>query len=339
MNPNLNRTAQPNRSSQTRWWNSRNARRLRGNKLSLIGFGLVTFFVLIAAFAPLLAPPTGLCLRDLGGSSDDPGVVLLPLNPGLWQALFLTPESCLQIPRYSLASQPVSPSATTPFGTVQGYDIRYGLVWGTRTALTFGIVVVSINIVIGVLIGLIAGYFGGVIDDLMMRFTDIVLAFPSIVLTMVLVAILGQGLFNIGLSFVLVGWPFYARLIRGEVLRVRQLEYIEAARALGSGHAKTLVRHVAPNALGPLLSVGVLDLGTVPLIVGALSFIGLGTPPGFADWGQLIQFAQQWVQGPPDDPFAYWYVSLYPGLCVLLYSLGWNLVGDALQDSQNVRAR
>lgn len=303
------------------WWDAKPLRRLRRNPLAWFGSALVVFFALVALGAPLLAPPTGNCARDLGTEAPT------------WRAVLWPPESCYQMTRFDLVPEPSPPRREAPLGSVQGYDIRYGLVWGTRTALVFGLVVVAVNILTGVAVGLAAGFFGGALDNLLMRFTDVVLAFPGLVLTLVIVAILGQGLFNVGLAFAMVGWPLYARVVRAEVLRVRRLEYVEAAHALGASGGRMMLRHILPNAWTPLLVLAVLDLGTIPLSVGALSFLGLGTAPGFADWGQLIGLAQGWVQGPPDRPFAYWYVSVFPGLAIVLYSLGWNLLGDALQEA------
>ena len=124
-----------------------------------------------------------------------------------------------------------------------------------------------------------------------------------------------------------------------DVLRLRELEFVTAAHALGVGRWRVALRHVLPNAVGPLFSLMVLLMGTVPIAVGTLSFLGLGPPPGSADWGQLVSLAQGWIQGPPGNPFAYWYVTLFPGLCTVLYSLGWNLLGDALSDDLDPRNR
>jgi peptide/nickel transport system permease protein len=322
------------RPTQT-WWNSRPWRRLRRNPLAVIGALLVLSFLVLAVFSPLFATPNANCLRDLGYPEQrSPGI----LEPVIWQAVINAPASCYTISRYSFDREPTPPDARAGLGTVQGYDIRYGLIWGTRTMLTLGIVIVGATLTIGVLVGLIAGFFGGILDNALMRLTDVIFAFPSLVLNIVLVAIFGPSLWNIALSFVIVGWPSYARVIRGEVLRVRNLEYVEAAKALGASPARMMFIHVLPNVLGTLMVLAVLDMGTIPLFAGALSFLGLGTPVGYADWGQLVQFAQAWIQGPPGQPFAYWYVSFFPGFTILLFSLGWNLLGDALQAAFDPRA-
>jgi peptide/nickel transport system permease protein len=324
-----------NSSASRGRWNSRPVRRLRRNPIAIIGAGLVIAFLILAIFAPVFATPNTNCLRDLGYSEKRTPTILEPV---IWRAVINAPASCYTISRYSFSREPTPPDARAQLGTVQGYDIRYGLIWGARTMLTLGIVIVGATVILGAMIGLISGFYGGIIDNALMRLTDVIFAFPSLVLNIVLVAIFGPSLWNIALSFVIVGWPSYARVVRGEVLRVRNLEYVEAARALGASQGRTMFRHVLPNTLGSLTVLAVLDMGTIPLFAGALSFLGLGTPVGYADWGQLVQFAQAWIQGPPGQPFAYWYVSFFPGLTILLFSLGWNLLGDALQAAFDPRA-
>ncbi len=332
----MTRTApDPNQAKRPSLWRSRPWRRFRRSRLAIFGASIVIAFLTLAVFAPLFATPNPNCLRDLGVAEGHTPTIL---EGTLWRAVVFAPDSCYTITRYSFSSEPTPPGATALLGTVRGYDIRYGLIWGTRTMLTLGFVVVGATAIIGALVGLIAGFFGGIVDTLLMRLTDIIFAFPSLVMNIVLVAIFGPSLWNIALSFVIVGWPGYARVVRGEVLRVRALEYIDAAHALGATPWRIMLRHVLPNSVGALTVLTVLDMGTIPLFAGALSFLGLGTPLGYADWGQLVQFAQAWIQGPPGAPFAYWYVSFFPGLTILLFSLGWNLLGDALQDAFDPRA-
>lgn len=305
----------------------------RRNLPARIGAALVAAFVLVALLAPLLAPPQGNCRRDL--SLSDTQVWPGPL--AYVREVLAPPPACLQMPRQGFASQPTPPQVGAPLGRVNGYDIRYGLVWGTRTALFLGITVVTISLAVGGLVGLLAGYFGGALDNVLMRLTDVTFAFPGLVL--VLVAALGPGLGNIILALSLVSWVGIARVLRSEVLRLREVEFVAAARGLGLRHLRIAFRHILPNALGPVLSLVVLEMGSLPILAGALSFLGLGTPVGFADWGQLIALAQKWIQGPSGQPFAYWYVTLFPGLCIALYSLGWNLLGDAVSESFDPRNR
>lgn len=300
-----------------------------------VGTVLVGLFVLLALLAPLLAPPQGNCRRALGLAAGQ----RLP-GPGAYlRELVAPPAPCLEMPREGFAAEPTPPGPGAPLGRVAGYDIRYGLIWGTRTAFFLGLTVLAVTVSVGSLVGLVAGFFGGLVDTLLMRLTDLVLAFPALVLMLVLVAALGSGLQSIVIALCLVSWAGPARLVRADVLRLRELEFVTAAHALGVGRWRVALRHVLPNAVGPLFSLMVLLMGTVPIAVGTLSFLGLGPPPGSADWGQLVSLAQGWIQGPPGNPFAYWYVTLFPGLCTVLYSLGWNLLGDALSDDLDPRNR
>ena len=300
-----------------------------------VGAAVVGLYVLVALLAPLLAPPQGNCRRDLGLAAGQ----VYPGPLAYVREVLRPPDSCLQMPRVGFAAQPRAPAPDAPLGRVGGYDIRYGLVWGTRTALFLGVTVVGLSVLIGGAVGLLAGFFGGVMDNLLMRVTDVTFAFPGLVLVLVLVAALGPGLGNIILALSLVSWTALARVVRSEVLRVREQEYVAAARSLGASPLRVALRHVLPGSLGPLASLVVLEMGGLPIVAGALSFLGLGTPAGFADWGQLIALAQPWIQGPAGQPFAYWYVTLFPGVCIALYSLGWNLVGDALGEGLDPRNR
>jgi peptide/nickel transport system permease protein len=329
--------AAPARQTQESFWNSRVARRFRRNKLAIAGLLISLLFVIVALFAPLFAPPQGNCLRDLNvpvGSS-----VYNPTGALFWKAIFAPPGSCFAITRISYSLVPTPPGQEALLGTSGGYDIHYGLVWGTRTAFQLALLVVVPTILIGIVIGAASGFFGGWIDNALMRFVDVIFAFPGLILNIVIVSILGKGLDKIALAFVIVGWAAYSRVIRGEILKVRALEYVDAARALGAGNARMIFKHVLPNALTTLIVIVVLDFGTVPLQAAALSFLGLGTPPGYADWGQMISFARAFIVGPPGSPFGYWFVSFFPAITILLFGLGWSLLGAALRDALDPRER
>jgi peptide/nickel transport system permease protein len=326
------------KASQESWWNSRVMRRFRRNRLAVTGLFISLFFVLIASFAPLLALPQGNCLRDLNvpeGSS-----VYNPVGALFWKAIFAPPQSCFSINRLSFSSVPTPPGVDgAVLGTTAGYDIFYGLVWGARTAFQLALMVVAATLLIGLVVGSIAGYFGGWIDNLFMRLVDIVFAFPGLILTVVIASILGKGLDKIALALIMVGWAGYARLVRGEILKTRALEFVDGARALGATDARIIFRHVLPNSLSALIAVVVLDFATVPLSAAALSFLGLGTPPGYADWGQMVAFARPTMIGPVGQPMAYWYTWFMPGATILLFGLGWSLLGDALRDALDPRER
>ncbi len=276
---------------------------IKKNPLSIIGLVLIITFAIIALFAPLIAPtPEG------------------QFNPYM-------------IPRDGYASTPEPPSAEHIFGTTQGqYDIFYGVIWGTRTAFQIGLIVMSAVLVIGIALGSIAGYFGGIIDEIIMRVTDIFLAFPPLILAMAVTIALGPRLESVMIAITVVSWPSYARVIRGDILAVREEDYIEASRSVGSSHLRVIVRHILPNSIYPVFIMASLDIGAVVLTAAALSFLGLGVPEGYADWGQMINFARNWIVGTPSNPFAYWHTVTIPGLFIFFFVMGWNLLGDALRD-------
>jgi len=277
-------------------------RRMRETPLSIVGLAIVIFFTIVAIAAPVLAPP----------------------RPG---------RDPYMIPRYGYSPIPKPPTPEHPFGLTQGqYDLYYGVIWGTRAAYRIGVLIIAVSALIGIVIGGIAGYYGGIIDEVLMRVTDIIFAFPGLILAMALVVAFGPGLDSVTLAMVLVWWPGYARLIRGEFLRIKSEDFVEAAKAIGCSDLRVIVKHILPNAIYPLLIMASLDIGSVVLVVAALSFLGLGAPEGYADWGQLISLSRNWITGRPGDPFAYWYVYTIPGLFLFLFVMGWNLLGDALRD-------
>ncbi|MGB5925736.1 MAG: ABC transporter permease [Dehalococcoidia bacterium] len=279
------------------------ARQLVRNPLSLMGIIIIVVFVIIAIFAPLIAPtPEG------------------HLNPYM-------------IPRDGYSATPQPPSEEHVFGTTQGqYDIFYGVIWGTRSAFQVGLIVIGVVLSIGIVLGSLAGYFGGLLDEVIMRITDIFMAFPGLILAMAIVAVLGPSLRSVMIALTVVAWPSYARLIRGDILQVREEDFIEASRGLGASSGRVIIRHALPNAIYPTLVMASLDIGAIVLAAAALSFLGLGAPEGYADWGQLTSFARNWIVGPPRDPLKYWYAVTIPGLFILFFVLGWNLLGDAFRD-------
>jgi peptide/nickel transport system permease protein len=202
-----------------------------------------------------------------------------------------------------------------------------------------GLQVIIAVLLIGIVLGSLAGYFGGVIDEVIMRATDIFLAFPPLILAMAIAIALGPSLDNVIRVLIVVTWPVYARLIRGDILAIREEGYIEAAKAVGCSHLRILMRHILPNAIYPTLIMASLDMGAVVLAAAALSFLGLGAPEGYADWGQMIGFSRNWIVGPPGDPLRYWYTVAIPGLFILFFVLGWNLLGDAFRDILDPKLR
>lgn len=281
---------------------NRIVKRFLKNKTSLFGLVLVVFFALVALFAPVLAPEDN------------------PHNP------YQMPQSS-----YQIAPQP--PSSQNIFGTTeQQYDLYYGVVWGTRLAFKIGITVTFFAFLIGLFVGGAAAYFGGKVDETLMRLTDVVFAVPSLVLAMVIAAMLGPDINNMMIALTAVAWPSYARLVRGDILSVKQRDFVTASRALGARGPHIIVRHILPNSIYPSVVVASLDIGYIVLTAASLSFLGLGAQPGTADWGQLIAMARNWVLGSSGNPFAYWHTVLIPGGAIFLFVLGWNLLGDAFRD-------
>ena len=277
-------------------------KRLLKNPLTIIGLVIILFFVFLAAFAPLLAPPP-------------------------------KPHDPFQMPHSGWKIAPSPPSADNPLGTLPSqYDILYGVIWGTRNAFRIGILVVAANLMVGIILGSLAGYFGGIFDEIIMRIADIFYAIPMLVMAMALVVALGRGLKSIIIVLIILGWPTYTRVIRSEVLVIRGMDYVQAARASGSSHLRTLVKHILPNSIFSVIIVGSMRIGTTVLTAAALSFLGLGSEQGYADWGQMVSTCRNWIVGPADNRLAYWYVVLIPGLVIALFVLGWNLLGDAIRD-------
>lgn len=326
------------------FWRSKSMKRFRRSPLAITGIVLVVFFVLVAVFAPQLTyyqlnTIRNTCVRDLGLSMDTTYKVLDPLTPVFWRAIVAPPGSCFTIPRASYSSVPTPPSGKLWMGaTSGGYDIYYGLVWGTRSAFYVGILVVGFGVLLGSLVGAVAGYAGGWVDNVIMRFVDVVLSMPNLVIAIVIVTILGQSLTHVMIAIAAVQWAPYSRILRGDIQAIKERDYVDSARALGARGPRVVLRHILPNAIVPLLIVASLDIGAIVLTAAALSFLGLGAPAGYADWGQMISFARDWIKGPPGQPLAYWFVSAWPGLVIVVFVLGWNLLGDAVRDVLDVRS-
>ncbi len=332
------------RDDQRGFWRSKAFKRFRRNPLAITGTVLVIFYILVAVFAPQLTyyqlkTIRNTCVRDLGLGFGETHKILEPWSPVFWRAIVAPPSTCFTIPRASYSAVPTPSSSKLWMGaTSGGYDLYYGLVWGTRSAFYVGILVVGFGVLFGALVGSIAGYTGGWLDNAIMRFVDVVLSMPSLVIAIVIVTILGQGLTHVMIAIAAVQWAPYSRILRGDIMAIKERDFIDGARALGARGPRVVLRHILPNSLGPLLVIASLDIGAIVLTAAALSFLGLGAPVGYADWGQMISFARDWIKGPPGQPLAYWFVSAWPGLVIVVFVLGWNLLGDAVRDVLDVRS-
>jgi len=283
--------------------------RIFRNPAAIIGFSLIFFFLGVAVLAPYIAPPK------------------YAHNPYL-------------MPHKGFSPTPKPPGDQNIFGTTSGqYDIFYGAVWGTRTAFKIGLFVVCIAALVGVAVGVIAGYYGGIIDEVLMRIVDIVFAIPLLVLTMAIVVAFGRGLENVMIALAMVQWRNYVRVMRSGILTLRELDFVQAAKVMGVSNTKIMLRHILPNGIYPVLVMAFMDIGSMVIVAAFMSFIGLGAPKGYADWGQMVALARNYIVGPPGDPLKYWYTIVIPGGCIILFVLAWNLIGDALRDAFDPKLR
>lgn len=219
-----------------------------------------------------------------------------------------------------------APSGAHWFGTDElGRDVLSRVIHGARLSVPLALLLVTLALVIGGSLGAIAGYFGGVVDAVVMRAADLVFAFPAIILAMVVTATLGPSIQNAVLALVVVSWPAYARVARGLVLSVGHADYVSSARLLGASARKALVRDVMPNVFGPILVLATLDLGNAVLLLSGLSFLGLGAQPPSAEWGAGVAEGIQYFQ--------YWWIGTFPGLAIFTVVLAFNFLGDALRDA------
>lgn len=262
--------------------------RLTKNKMALAGLVVVLFLVLVAVFAPALAP------HD-------------PYEQNLDKALL-----------------PLSPEY--PFGTDDlGRCVLSRIIFGTRISLRVGLLVTALTAFLGVGLGLVAGYYGGLADEIIMRLVDVLLAFPGLVLALAFVGLLGPGLFNVMLALALVGWTSYARLVRGAVLAVKAREFVESARAVGANDLHILYRHIVPNISAPVIVLATLDIGRVILTAASLSFLGLGAQPPVADWGAMLNSGKAFIRSAP-------HLTVFPGLAIMIAVMAFNFLGDGLRD-------
>lgn len=225
------------------------------------------------------------------------------------------------------------PSAAFPFGTDKlGRDILSRLLYGARISLLVGVAVVVGSGLIGGLFGLAAGWYGGWIDEIMMRVTDIFFAFPALILAMAIAAALGPSLENALIAITAVTWPVYARLVRGQILTLKQREFVEAARVIGVSDVRIVLRHLLPNSLAPLLVQASFDLGGAILSVAGLSFIGFGAQPPTPEWGVMISEGRNYLA-------TQWWLATFPALMILVVVAAFNLLGDGLRDLLDPRLR
>jgi peptide/nickel transport system permease protein len=291
-------TEQPGSRRQARWGQAyRTWLALRGNRLAMVGLVIVGFLILIAAIAPLIAPYS-------------------PITGGDLRLERLTP-----------------PSWAHPFGTDdQARDIFSRVIWGAQLTLMVVLLVAIIATPIGLAVGTTAGYFGGWVDVVLMRITDIFLAFPRLVLALAFASALGPGIENAIIAIAITSWPPYARLARAETLTIREADYIAAIRLQGASSSRIILGHVTPLCLSSVIVRVTLDMAGIILTAAGLGFLGLGAQPPQPEWGAMIAGGRRFI-------IDHWWVATMPGIAILVVSLGFNLLGDGLRDVFDPKAR
>jgi peptide/nickel transport system permease protein len=226
------------------------------------------------------------------------------------------------------------PNRQHPLGTDNmGRDLWARILFGARTSLMIGFTVTAFGAFIGTILGAMAGYFGGWVDEIIMRITDVFLAFPPLLLAIMMAAVLGPSITNTIIAITVTWWPWYARIIRGQAISVRERNYIKAAIVIGENDYTIIKRHLLPNIMTPVLVQATLDLGSAILVAAALSFIGLGTQPPAADWGVLVSDGRELLLS------GRWWLSVYPGLAIFLTVTALNLMGDGVRDAADPKTR
>lgn len=285
-------------------WTSRKTQQFLSNRLNIAGL----LFVSLIVFAAVFAAPIKIVIFDWA----------IPVQP-----FSITPYSPTE---QDLFNRLAAPSMDHLMGTDQlGRDIFSRVLYGARISLRIAVLVVSITVIIGTAVGVTAGYLGGWVDEALMRLVDTLLAFPGLLLALVVAGILGPSLNNIMIALAIVGWTQYARVIRGETLSVKEKEYMKSAQLMGVSTPRLLIRHALPNVITPVVVLATMDLAYVILGTAGLSFLGLGAQPPTPEWGTMLASGRDYVTTA-------WWIVNFPGLAIMVLVLGFNLLGDGLRD-------
>ena len=275
---------------------------LKGNKniFTILSFIIICLFIFIAIAAPLLA--------KFDPNNQD---LLMRLKPPIW----------------SKGSNPAYILGTDDLGR----DMLSRVIYGSRVSIMVGVLSVLLSGLIGITMGLLAGYYKA-LDQIAMRIADIQLAFPSILLALVIVAVIGGGLFNLVLVIGITGWVRYARVVRSEVLSIRSVDYVTAAKTIGVGEYRILFRHILPNIFAPITTIATFNIASAIITESSLSFLGLGVPVNIPSWGNMLSEGQLYMDSA-------WWMAVFPGLCIMLVVFSINILGDALRDYMDPKAR
>ena len=269
-------------------------RQLSGSPLALVALAIVAGWIVAAVLAPSLAPYRPLA-QSITARLEPPGAA------------------------HWLGTDPL------------GRDILSRILYGARLSIPVGVIAVALAVVLGTVIGGTAGFLGGTADEAIMRGTDLMLAFPTVILALVITAALGAGIRNAIIAIMVAWWPSYARLVRGLVLALRDREYVLAAQAVGGSRLRIFLRHVLPGTISPVVILSTLDVGHAILTFASLSFLGLGPPPQIPEWGSMIAAGRNYLDQ--------WWISTFPGLAILTLVLAFNVLGDGLRDLLDPRFR
>ena len=270
-------------------------RRFKQHKLAMFGLCFLIFMYLVAIFAPLIAPQS---YRATDPSNRLKGV-----------------------------------SREHLMGTDHlGRDVFSRVIWGSRVSLSVGFVAAGVAVLLGTVVGAVAGYFGGVIDNVLMRFTEVVMSFPTFFLLITIVSIVERSIFNIMLVIGITSWPGLARMVRAEFLSLREQEFVLAAKALGASDSRIIFRHILPNAMAPIIVSATLQIGGAILTESSLSFLGLGIPEPFPSWGSILNAGRTNLRQAP-------WITFFPGIFIFLTVLAFNYVGDGLRDALDPRLK
>ncbi len=268
------------------------------NPLTTFGLGVIIILIATALFAPHVAP-----YPDQGRGQSN------------------------------LKERLVSPNLKHPLGTDNlGRDVLSRVVFGARISLKAAIAVVLIVTAVGVPLGLVAGFFGGMVDEIIMRFADMILAFPSLLLAIAIVTSMGPSVLNAMIAISVPWWPWYTRLVRSQVISLKEMQFVESARAIGASRSRTMFRHILPNCLSPIIVQATLDLGYIILYLSALGFLGLGTQPPAADWGVMVSDGREFF-------LKQWWISTFSGAAIFVTVLAFNLLGDGIREALDPKIR
>lgn len=278
--------------------------RIRKSPLSTMGLAIILFFIILGLAAPLIVPP------------NKPYTYRMPKT---------------------FSRLPLPPSREHPFGTtgpVTYGDVFYGVIWGTRYSLMLAFSITAICLATGLIVGTVSGYYGGKIDEFLMRVVDLFYSLPWLLMMMVMLITIGKrGFWTMVIAYAILAWPGYARVVRGEILKVKNELFVEAAKSIGLTDLKIMFRHIIPNVLYTIVIMAAMRMGTIVLSTSSLGFLGLGFNPGTAEWGIIISEGRNWLlQGS-------WWITVFPGIFIFFFVLGWQLMGDAFRDILDPKVR